>query len=131
MTEQLWALHTDNRPTEWQAVFLMLAGWIPVAPIGESLDRVMYFAPRRHNGQADTDQRSVLTDSWLGQTTAEQERLVKVCNNCGEEYLLTEEFWHEDPNSPDGYHSLCRGCRNRHGRKYYQRRKRRAVVNRR
>src|SRR5271156_3193407 len=42
----------------------------------------------------------------------------KKCNRCLEWKYFTN--FHKNSSSPDGYHSLCKNCKNQHAKNYYK-----------
>ncbi len=43
---------------------------------------------------------------------------MKVCRKCNKE--LSEDFFHKHPNYKDGLNNVCKECRSKDGKQYYQ-----------
>jgi hypothetical protein len=111
LSEELWLLHIDKRPTEWLAVFCMMHGWLPILALG-NLDQLVLLAPKW------APERAAVDDPTLGQSPY----ALKTCPECGNDYPPTVAYWYT--NGKYGLYSVCRQCKKGAERKRYQGRKR-------
>lgn len=101
----------DGRVTEWLACFLIRNGWIPSSAYTESA----YFFP-------PIDRKPILPHGFQIEVTPKHEGAVgRKCGNCCKTLPLTASYFHRDPKGKDGWHSICKKCRNRARREYYRR----------
>jgi len=101
-----WGRWETARPTEMQALHLIMWGWYP-ALSGASVDDTGSISTKAKN-------RVTTPIDWNPDPEPHPDAVGQKCIDCGKRKPLTADFWDKDTTCKHGYKTQCKPCRRRY-----------------